>query len=154
MNIFEQRSGDFFISTDISKIDRQKVHHWIRNSYWGGTVTREDFDKLLEHAVCFSIFVSDGEKQVGFGRVISDFASFAYLSDIIVDGDFRGQGVGKAILASMVAHPRLQNLRRWLLKTNDAHKLYEKFGFQNLNEPDRFMEMIPGKKGETFENPI
>ena len=87
----------------------------------------------------FGIFA--GEKQIGFARVVTDFATFAWIADVFVDEEFRGQGLSKWLMESMMSHPELQGLRRWVLATKDAHSLYSKFGFASLNKPERWMEI-------------
>ena len=89
--------------------------------------------------MCFGLF--EGSRQIGFARVVTDYATFAYLADVFILEGYRGRGLAKFLMESIVAHPRLQGLRRWLLATRDAHSLYEKFGFIPLARPDRFMEL-------------
>jgi GNAT superfamily N-acetyltransferase len=127
------------ITTELSRIDLDRVHDWLaRKSYWAGEMPRETLDRALRWSLCFAAI--EGETTVGFARVISDRATFAYVSDVFVDQERRGAGIGKRILAAIVAHPQLQDLRLWLLATTDAHDLYARHGFTPLALPQRYME--------------
>ena len=126
------------VTTDPRKIDRQLVHGFLAASYWSKGIPREVFDRSIENAICFSLF--DGSAQVGFARVVTDRATFAYLADVFVLESHRGRGLAKLIMEAVVAHPDLQGLRRWVLATRDAHGLYARYGFTPLHQPDRFME--------------
>jgi GNAT superfamily N-acetyltransferase len=127
------------VTTDPTRIDLDRVHDWIaRKSYWAGQMPRRLFDRAVRASLCFGA-VEDGA-TVGFCRVISDRATFAYVSDMFVDPNHRGKGIGKAIMTAIMAHPDLQDLRRWVLVTGDAHGLYARFGFEALTTPERFME--------------
>lgn len=136
----EWRRGDFTISTDPTRLDRAAVHEFLTNSYWARRIPREVVDRSIDNALCFGIY--EGERQIGFARVISDLATFAYLSDVFVLESYRGRGLGKWLMEAVFAHPDLQNLRRWMLATNDAHGLYRQFGFSELARPERIMEMV------------
>lgn len=94
--------------------------------------------RSLENSLCFALL--DGERQVGFARVISDYATIAYLGDVFVLPEYRRRGLGKWLIECVVGHPSLQGLRRWMLGTRDAHGLYEQFGFTPLKRPETFME--------------
>jgi GNAT superfamily N-acetyltransferase len=127
------------ITTDLSCIDLDRVHGWLaRKSYWAGQMPRALFDRAVRGSLCFGA-ISNGA-TVGFARVISDRATFAYLSDVFVDPAHRGMGISKAIMAAVVAHPHLQDLRLWLLATADAHGLYGRYGFTPLASAQRYME--------------
>jgi GNAT superfamily N-acetyltransferase len=97
-------------------------------------------DRSIENSLCFGLY--DGERLVGFARVISDYATFAYLSDVFVLESHRGKGLGTWFMATVLAHPDLQNIRRWMLATADAHGLYRKVGFSGLSRPERVMEKL------------
>jgi GNAT superfamily N-acetyltransferase len=99
-------------------------------------------DRALEHSLCFGVY-RDG-RQIGFARAVTDFATFAWLADVFIVEDDRAKGIGKKLVAAVLAHPRLHGLRRFLLGTRDAHGLYARFGFQPLAHPERFMEICPG----------
>ena len=130
---------DWRISTDPAEMDIDLVHGFLRDeAYWCRGVPRAVLEKAIAHSLCFSAF--DGERQIGFARVVSDRATFAYLCDVFVLPSARGKGVSKALLRAIDAHPDLQGLRRFLLATADAHGLYAQFGFTPLTKPERFME--------------
>ena len=127
------------ITTELSRIDLVRVHEWLaRKSYWAGQMPRAVFDRAVRGSLCFGAIEKDA--TIGFARVISDRATFAYVSDVFVDPARRGAGIGKAIMAAVVAHPELQDLRLWVLVTADAHGLYARHGFKALAAPQRFME--------------
>ena len=129
----------FEISTDRDRLDLDLIHQFLTNeSYWARTRTHEQTLAAIENSLCFGVYVEN--RQIGFGRVISDFATFAYIGDVFVVDQFRGRGIGKMLMEEMVSHPRLQDLRRWLLATRDAHGLYSQFGFGELRFPERWME--------------
>lgn len=124
------------ISSDADKIDCLKLYAWLNDAYWARTRPREVIDRSLENSLCFSAW--DEGEMVGFARVVTDYSTFAWLCDVFVDHDHRGKGIGKALVAEIMDHPDLQGAR-WMLGTRDAHSLYQKFGFQMVPEPDRFM---------------
>jgi GNAT superfamily N-acetyltransferase len=137
--IAEQRRGDFVISTDRDRLNVDLIHDFLTNSYWAKGITREIVVRSIEHSLCFGIY--EHEAQVGFARVISDCATFAYIGDVFVLEPQRGRGLSKWLMECIVQHPALQNLRRWVLLTRDAHQLYAKYGFTPLNAPERYMEL-------------
>lgn len=127
------------IGTDPAEIDFERVHAWLRDeSYWCRGLPRAVLEKAIAHSLCFCAFA--GARQVGFARVVTDRATFAYLCDVFVFPESRGRGVSKALMAAIEAHPDLQGLRRFLLATADAHGLYARHGFTPLVRPERFME--------------
>ena len=125
------------VSTDQARFDVGLVHSFLSSSYWAANMPRKVLEKSIRHALCFGVFV-DG-KHVAFARVITDYATFAYLSDLFVIPGHRGQGVSKLLMRSILDHPELQGLRRFVLATKDAHGLYAQFGFKPLSNPDDFM---------------
>ena len=127
------------VDTDPARLDLNIMYDFLSKSYWANGVTREIVEKSLRHSLCFGAF--EGENQVGFARVITDFATFAYLADVFVLEPYRGRGICSLLLEAIFSHPELQSLRRWLLATRDAHGLYAKFGFVPLKAPERFMEI-------------
>ena len=137
---FEIRFDDFLISTDPALLDYQFVHEFLTASYWAKGITAERVRRSLEHSLCFGLF--HRKSQVGFARVVTDYARFAYLADVFVVEDYRGLGLSKTLLTAVMEHRDLQNLTRWLLVTRDAHGLYEKFGFERISRPEMFMEML------------
>jgi len=141
--VTEWRKGGFTISTDRSKLDRKAIHEFLAGSYWATGIPRDVVDRSIEGSLCFGIF--EAEKQVGFARVITDGATFAYLADVYVLESHRGRGLAAWLMDCIFAHPELQGLRRWMLVTRDAHLLYRKSGFRDLAHPERIMEMtFPG----------
>jgi GNAT superfamily N-acetyltransferase len=127
------------ISFDPLRVDRARVHRWLsQEAYWSIGIGRTDFDRAVDHSLVASAYL--GDEQVGFARVVTDHATFAWLCDVFVAPPARGQGVGTRLVAAFVAHPELQGQRRWGLRTRDAHALYERFGFTALAEPQRAME--------------
>ena len=127
------------ITTELARIDLDRVHDWLaRKSYWAGEMPRAVFDRAVRNSLCFGAI--EGNATVGFTRVISDRATFAYVSDVFVDPARRGTGISKALMAAVSAHPELQDLRLWVLATADAHGLYAKYGFNALGAPQRYME--------------
>jgi len=138
MENMEWKKDEYLISTDQSKIDIGVVHNYLSQSYWAEGIPTETVKRSMEHSLCFGIYKQ--EKQIGFARVISDFATFAYLADVFVLGEERGKGLSKWLMEIIMDHPQLQGLRRFTLATRDAHGLYEKFGFKIFASPGRWME--------------
>jgi len=129
------------ITTESARMDVDAIHRYLsEESYWAKGITRATVARSIDHSLCFGAF--DGEAQIGFTRVITDFATFAYLADVYVLPSHRGRGIAKQIMQTVMAHPRLQTLRRWHLVTRDAHGLYAQFGFAPLETPERHMGMV------------
>jgi N-acetylglutamate synthase-like GNAT family acetyltransferase len=129
------------ISSDRARMDVDAIHRYLsEESYWAKGIPRELVARAIDNSLCFGAF--DGDKQIGFTRVITDFATFAYLADVFVIASHRGRGIAKRIIEAVMAHPELQPLRRWHLVTRDAHALYAKFGFTPLEWPDRHMAKV------------
>jgi GNAT superfamily N-acetyltransferase len=139
--VVEYRRGEFLISTNRERLSLDVVHGFLTNCYWAKGIPREVVAQSIENALCFGIY--DGWSQIGFARVISDFATFAYIGDVFVLETHRGRGLGKWLMQCITEHPALQNLRRWILTTRDAHGLYSQFGFTPVKAPERFMERHP-----------
>lgn len=130
---------NFEISTDKQRLDVDMIHTFLANeSYWAQTRTLEQTQTAIENSLCFGVYL--GDRQVGFARVVSDFATFAYVGDVFVIDEHRGRGLSKQLMQAMIFHPDLQGLRRWVLATRDAHGLYEQFEFSGLKFPERWME--------------
>jgi GNAT superfamily N-acetyltransferase len=138
--VLEHRRGEFLISTDPARLDLEVVHNFLTNCYWAKGIPREVVARSIEHALCFGVYDGSGA-QVGFARVVSDFATVAYLGDVFVLESHRGRGLSKWLMQCIVEHAALQNLRRWILLTRDAHALYSKFGFTPVKAPERYMEL-------------
>jgi GNAT superfamily N-acetyltransferase len=131
--------GDYCISTLRERLDVTAIHHYLSTeSYWCPGVPFETVAMAISNSLNFGLY-HDG-KQVGLARVVSDFATVAYLGDVYVLPEHRGQGLSKWLMATIIAHPNLQGLRRWILLTRDAHDLYAQYGWQPLASPERWME--------------
>jgi len=139
-SIVESRRAEFVISTDRTRLDLDAIHGFLTNCYWAKGIPREVVARSIQQSLCFGIYDGSGA-QVGFARVISDFATIAYVGDVFVLDTHRGRGLGKWLMESITHHPALQNLRRWILTTRDAHGLYAQVGFAPLQSPERFMEL-------------
>jgi GNAT superfamily N-acetyltransferase len=138
--IVESRHGEVLISTDRARLDVDMIHGFLTNCYWAKGITRDVVARSIEHSLCFGVYDGSGA-QVGFARVVSDFATVAYLGDVFVLESHRGRGLSKLLMECIMRHPALQNLRRWILLTRDAHGLYARFGFASLSSPARYMEL-------------
>src|SRR3984893_5746613 len=138
--IIEHRHGGFLISTNRQLLDVDIIRGFLTNSYWAKGISREIVARAIEHSLCFGIYDAEGS-QVGFARVISDRATYAYLGDVFVLESHRGRGLSKWLMECIVKHPGLQKLRRWSLVTHDAHRLYARFGFTPLAAPPGYMEL-------------
>jgi GNAT superfamily N-acetyltransferase len=130
----------FSISSDKTKLDLEMICNFLSSAYWANQRPREIIIKSLEHSVCFGLYHLD--KQIGMARVVTDYATFAYLCDVFVLEEFQGRGLGKFLMQTVVAHPDLTYIRRFLLATKDAHGLYAQFGFESLVAPERWMARI------------
>jgi GNAT superfamily N-acetyltransferase len=135
----EWTKDDFLISTDKEKIDALYVHQFLSKSYWAENIPLETIQRSIEGSLCFSVVYLN--HQVGFARVITDEATFAYLADVFIDENFRGKGLSKWLMEVIISYPTLQGLRRFMLATRDAHGLYKQFGFEPMKNPDRWMEI-------------
>ncbi len=128
------------VTTDRSRLDLDMIHGFLTTSYWARGIPREIVARSMESSLCFGAF--DEGRQVGFARVISDRATFAYICDVFAVESHRGNGVGRSLMAAIMSHPELQGLRRWTLFTRDAHGLYQQFGFGAPGHPERLMEVV------------
>ena len=133
------QNGEFIISTNRSRLQIDAIHKYLsEESYWAKERTREQTETAIKNSLTFGVY--KGEKQIGFARVVTDYATFAYLGDVFILEEFRGRGLSKWLMETIINHPELQGFRRWILATKDAHTLYEKFGFAELRFPMRWME--------------
>ncbi|MBC9930099.1 GNAT family N-acetyltransferase [Chitinophaga qingshengii] len=138
--IYIVKDGDYTISTDKSRLDINVIHGFLANeSYWAQNIPVSVVEKTLAGSLCFGLYHRD--RQIGFARLITDMASFAYLADVFVIPDYRGKGLSKLLMRAILEHPELQTLRRWMLATTDAHGLYRQFGFTELPNPEKFMQL-------------
>ena len=136
--VHEWKRERYTISTDPSRLDLKVIHDFLTQSYWAAGVPVEIVKRSVENSLPFGLYKDD--RQIGFARVITDYATFAYLADVFILEPFRGAGLGKWLVAAIDSHPELKGLRRWMLATRDAHKLYQTTGFESLKQPDRWME--------------
>lgn len=135
----ERRFGELEVSDDRARLDLDVIHGYLARSYWAPGIPRALVARSLEHSLAFGAYL-DG-RQIGFARVVTDRATFAWLADVFVLEEHRGKGVSKRMLECVLSHPELQGLRRFLLATRDAHTLYERYGFRPLAESSRFLEI-------------
>ena len=135
----EWRRGELMVTADPARLDLDAICAFIARSYWAPKRTRDVIARSLQHSIGFGAFA--GTRAVGFARVISDRATYAYVCDVFVDESQRGTGVATFLMECVKDHPALQGLERWSLATRDAHALYRKFGFQELRHPERQMEI-------------
>ena len=126
------------VDTDRRRLDRDLIHEFLTRSYWARGISRSVVDASITNSLCFGLYESD--RQIGFARLITDRATFAYLADVFVVESHRGRGLAKVLMTAILEHPEVQGLRRWLLATRDAHELYRRFGFRAPEHPERFME--------------
>lgn len=132
--------GDYVIATDPQRLDVDAIHAYLTQSYWAKGIPRDVVAKSLKASLCFGVYLGDG--QVGLARVISDYATFAYLCDVYILEEHQGKGLGKWLIQVVRDFPDLQGLRRFHLATKDAHGLYQQFGFQPLSKPESQMEIL------------
>ncbi len=130
---------DYTISTDQARLDVDAIHAFLAQSYWATHVPRDVVERSLRNALCFGLYCN--EVQIGLVRVVTDYATIAYVGDVYVLPEHRGRGLSKWMMECVLAHPELQHLRRWILITRDAHDLYRRFGFRELKRPEGFMEL-------------
>lgn len=131
--------GAYTISTDKNALNIPYIHQFLVTSYWAEGIPVEVVQRSIEGSLCFGVYKNG--QQVGFARVISDMATFAYLSDVFIDESQRGQGLGKWLVEVILQYPSLQGLRRFMLATRDAHGLYAQYGFTSLSAVERWMQI-------------
>lgn len=132
----------FTVSTDKSQLDIPMIHHYLsKESYWAMNIPLNLVMKSIEGSFCFGVY--EEVKQVGFARVITDLATYAYLADVFIIPSSQGKGLGKMLMKAIMEHPDMQGFRRWMLATRDAHGLYAQFGFTPLEKPERIMALSP-----------
>jgi GNAT superfamily N-acetyltransferase len=157
--VMEYRRDEFVISTDSERLSMDVIHNFLTNCYWAKGIPRDVVARSIEHSLCFGIYDESppfgpaqgrllaedarhgATAQVGFARVVSDFATVAYMGDVFVLESHRGRGLSKWLMERVVQHPALQNLRRWILLTRDAHGLYSQFGFTPVSAPELYMDL-------------
>jgi GNAT superfamily N-acetyltransferase len=135
----EWQRGEYLISDDRARLDIEVIHKFVSTeSYWGTGRAIETVQRSVDNSLPFGVY--KGGEMVGFARVVTDYATFAWLADVFILKEYRGQGLSKWLVEVILAHPELQGFRRWVLATKDAHELYRKYGFQDLKRPERWME--------------
>ena len=140
------RKDEYHISTDPSLLDIDVIHHYLsQDSYWAKDIPLQRLEMAIANSVCFGVYHKD--QQIGFARVVTDKATFAYLADVFILEEYRGKSLSKFLMETIHAHPDLQGFRRWMLATRDAHGLYEQFGWAKLDEmgKDRLMQILNNK---------
>jgi len=135
----EWKQGEFTITDRREDLDIEVIHSFLRETYWAKGIPKTIVNKAVSNSLCFGLY--HNPKQIGFGRAVTDCATFAYLADVFVVPAYRRRGLGKWLVSCVLAHPELQGLRRWMLATLDAHGLYERNGFVALRKPEWFMEI-------------
>jgi GNAT superfamily N-acetyltransferase len=139
LDIVEHRKDGFLISTDPARLDLEVVHGYLSRAYWSKNISIEFVEKALEHSLCFGMYDEQSGAQVGLARVISDYATYAYLADVFILEEYRGRGLSKWLMQCILDHPELQWPRTFFLATRDAHGLYSNFGFSVVDTPERYM---------------
>lgn len=140
MDIHELEQQGYSISTDKAKLDIPAIHDYLSTqTYWSEGIPRATVQSAIDHSLSFGVYHQ--EQQVGFCRVISDYTTFAYLADVFIIPAHRGKGLSKWLIKTVMEHPQLQGLRRWMLMTRDAHDLYLQFGWKVIEKPERCMEI-------------
>ena len=136
----QTHNDEYSVSTDKSKLDLSLIHGFLSSqAYWCLNIPFATVKRSVENSVCFGVY--QGDRQVGFARVITDLATIAYLGDVFILPEHRGKGLSKRLIGEIMAHPDLQGLRRWMLLTSDAHGLYLQYGWKPIVNPDRYMEI-------------
>lgn len=137
--IYQFKTKNILISTDKRKLNVNFIHYFLSNSYWSPGIPKKLVQRSISNSLCFGIYYKN--KQIGFARVITDFTTFGYLADVFIAEEFRGNGYSKLLMKAILKHPDLQNFRRWMLATRDAHELYKQFGFTSIPNPENFMQI-------------
>jgi len=135
---------DLIISDDKNKLDIELIHTFLTTSYWAEGRTLEEVKNSIEHSICFGVYKND--RQIGFARIVSDLTIIAYLMDVFILEEYRGNGYSKLLLKRIFDDVRFKGIKKWILATKDAHSLYACFGFEKLKNPDRLMEKVVLKK--------
>jgi GNAT superfamily N-acetyltransferase len=142
----ETHHDQFTISTDPSRLDMNVIYDFLSRAYWAKTRPRERTDAAFANSLVFGLY--DGNRQIGMGRVVTDLSIVAYLCDVFIHEDYRAHGLGKWLVQSILEHPDLKHIRRWLLATDDAHGLYRQFGFEQLSDVEKWMQRLRPFPGE------
>lgn len=138
--MIETHRERFVISTDPGRLDLDAICDFLRRAYWASTRPRERTERALQNSLVFGLY--QDHKQIGLARVVSDYSIFAYLCDVFIHEDYRAHGLGKWLIQTVMEHPDLREIRRWVLVTNDAHELYKQFGFSSIEDPEHWMQNL------------
>ena len=138
--IIETQRDQFTISTDPARLDVDAIVDMLTRAYWAVGRPRERTERAIKNSMVFGVY--DGDRQIGVARVVSDYSIFAYLCDVFIHEDYRAHGLGKWLIQTIMEHPDLKEMRRWVLVTNDAHRLYRPFGFTSIEDPEHWMQMF------------
>lgn len=136
--IIETQRDHFTISTDPARLDLEAMVDMLTRAYWAVGRPRERTERALRNSLVFGVY--HGEKQIGMARVVTDYSIFAYLCDVFIHEDYRAHGLGKWLIQTILEHPDLREMRRWVLVTSDAHGLYKQFGFTSIEDPEHWMQ--------------
>ncbi len=138
MGIYEVTKDNYLISTNRQKLDVFSIHRFLTQSYWSKGISVEKVKNSIFNSLCFGVY--HGKKQIGFARIVTDYTLYGYLADFFIIEEYRGLGLAKWLLESIVNHPEIKDVRAIMLATKDAHNLYKKFGFKLLEEPEKYMK--------------
>lgn len=128
------------ISKDKSRLDISMIHEFLTETYWAKGRTKDEVETSIEHCLCFGVYIEN--KQIGFARIVTDYVVFAYLMDVFILPQYRGKGYSKQLMKAINEEPLLKSCKIWMLKTSDAHKLYNQFGYTELKHPEKIMERL------------
>lgn len=137
---YETKRGDFIISTNPARLDFDAICDFLSRAYWAKGRPRPATERAYASSLVFGLY--DGRRQIGVARVVSDTIIFAYMMDVFVHEDYRGRGLGTWLIETVLTHPDLKDVRRWMLATDDAHELYNRFGFERLDKPGNWMQRV------------
>ncbi len=137
----EYQKGKYLISTDPARLDIAAIHAFLTRAYWSEGIPKEIVERAVQNSLCFGVYDIETQKQIGLARLVTDLTTYAYICDVYILEQYRGQGLSKWLMECVKSYPDLQGLRRWSLVTRDAHELYRQFGFVNLVAPERYMEI-------------
>ncbi|MGE5251855.1 MAG: GNAT family N-acetyltransferase [Bacteroidota bacterium] len=147
--VFEARRGPITLSTDPARLDLDAIAAMLKRAYWALNRPRERTERALQNSLVFGLY--DGGKQIGLARVVTDYSIFAYLCDVFILEEYRRDGLGKWLVETILSHPDLKDMRRWMLTTDDAHGLYSRFGFEELGNAQAWMQRMaafPDEEGD------
>lgn len=136
--IYEVKDGDFIVSNNPEKLDIEVIHQYLARSYWSPGIDKTVVERAVKYSVSFGLYHL--KKQIGFARVVTDFTSIGYLADVFVLDEYQGRGLGSLLIKTILRHPSLIHLRKWMLATQDAHAFYHKFEFTSLPNPEDYLE--------------